>query len=234
MNGTSLLLLAALLTGSVERAHAAQETLDEGTFRLYRNGQQVGEERFVIRTERARNGALIKAIGNTTLERGEERVRISAALEASLPDMSPTGYQVEISSDGGRRIAGVVQGRRFLARILSERGEQLKEYTVSEGAVILDDDVTHHLFFVAQRAARGIGRLPVVIPQRSREVTAEVQVLGVAPSAVGARTVELSHIIIRAPGQPERHVYADERYRVIKVQIPERGFEAVRVPKEAP
>ncbi|MBI4513882.1 MAG: hypothetical protein HY702_07200 [Gemmatimonadetes bacterium] len=231
MRAIVLLCAVAVLAGSAGRP--AQETLDEGTFRLYRRGLPVGEERFVIRSERGRNGPVTKAIGNVTLERGEERVRISVALEATGPAMRPTGYQVEISSDGGRKIAGVVQGGRFLARILSERGERLKEYTVSEGAVILDDDIVHHHFFVAQRAARGISRLPVLIPQRDQELPADVQILGVARTSVGTRTLDLTHIVVRPRGAPERHVYTDERYRVMKVEIPETGFEAIRTPKEA-
>lgn len=224
------LVLATLL--AAPRPAAAQEVIDRGTFRLYREGRVIGEERFVIRSERAGETAVIKAIGTVSLERDGETLQISAALEASGPELNPTGYQVETTDGGRRRIAGVVQRGRFLARILSPRGEQLKEYVVSEGALILDEYIAHHHYFLALRAARGIGRVPIIVPQQNEQIFAQVEVVGVESTEVGGRTMQLTHIVLRPQNQPVRHVWADDRYRVMKVEIPEAQFRAVRIEEE--
>lgn len=212
---------------------AAQEVIDRGAFRLYRNGQVVGEERFVIRSERAGETQVIKAIASVTIERDGQMIQISAALEASGPDLNPTGYQVETSDDGRRKIAGIVQRGRFLARILSPRGEQLKEYVVSEGALILDGNMAHQHYFLALRAARGIGRVPIIVPQESRQIFAQVEVTGIEQTEVAGRAMQLTHIVLRPQTGPVRHIWADDRYRVMKIEIPESGFQAIRIEEES-
>lgn len=210
----------------------AQEVIDRGAFRLYRQDRVVGEERFVIRSERAGEAAVTKAIGTVTLELDGRTVQISMALEASGAELDPTGYQVETTDGDRRRIAGVVQRGRFLARILSPRGEQLKEYVVSEGALILDENIAHHHYFLALRAARGIGRVPIIVPQENRQIFAQVEVAGVESTDVAGRSMQLTHIILRPQGGPVRHVWADDRYRVMKVEIPDAQFRAIRIPEE--
>lgn len=211
---------------------AAQEVIDRGTFRLHRDGRVVGEERFVIRSERAAETRVIKALASVTLEREDGTVQISAALEASGPDLNPTGYQVETTDGGRQRIAGVVQRGRFLARIVSPRGEQLKEYVVSEGALILDENIAHHHYFLALRAARGIGRLPIIVPQQNRQIFAQVEVVGVESTDIGGRAMQLTHIVLRPQTGPVRHIWADDRYRVMKIEIPQTGFRALRIEEE--
>lgn len=229
---TVLLILAVAAAWPAQPA-APQEVIDRGTFRLYRGDRAVGEERFVIRSERAGDQRVLKAIGSVTLESDGATLQISAALEVSGPDLHPTGYQVETTDGGRSRIAGVVQRGRFLARIVSPRGEQLKEYVVSEGALILDQNLAHHHYFLTLRAARGIGRVPIIVPQENRQILAQVEVRGVETTELWGRPQQLTHIVLRPQGEPARHIWADDRYRVMKVEIPERGFRAVRVEEES-
>ncbi len=210
----------------------AQEIVDRGTFRLYRQGREIGQEEFLIRSERSGNGPLIRAFASITLERDGATVQMNARLEASGPDVNPTGYQVETTDGNRQRIAGIVQRGRFMARILSSRGEQLKEYVVSEGALILDEDIAHHYYFLALRAARGIGRVPIIVPQQNRQILAQVEVVGVENTDVAGRSRQLTHIILRPQGGAVRHIWADDRYRVMKIEVPQAGLTAIRTSEE--
>jgi hypothetical protein len=70
------------------------------------------------------------------------------------------------------------------------------------------------------------------VPQQNRQIFAQVEVAGVESTEVAGRALQLTHIILRPQGAAVRHVWADDRYRVMKVEIPDAQFRAVRVEEE--
>lgn len=205
-------------------ATAQVTTVDEGSFTIVRGGASAGREEFSIR--RTPGSANAVYVASATVSYDDRR--LSPALRADT-DGSPLAYQVEvrIGSEVQERFTGQVGRGRFSAQTKTPRGESTKEYVVSDGALILDDDVFHQYFFVAQGRRRS-GSVPVVIPRRNTQVTMSVQERGAEQVTIGGRPLEARHLVLNEPGGGQRDVWVDAQNRVLKVSIPARGVVATR------
>lgn len=214
-----LLVLAAPL--------GAQGTVvDQGTFRVTVGGQTAGTEEFVIRQSGSGTGSDVSASGRVEVTLPGGTLELVPRLRARGLDASPVSYQVDVGGDAPRRILGQVGSGRFSARIVSSSGEQLREYVASDRALILDDAVAHHYYFLAQRQRNGT--VPVIVPRENRQVVATVSSMGEERVDVGGTAASLFHLVVQVPGSSERHVWVDALSRVIRVRIPATGYEATR------
>jgi hypothetical protein len=223
---TSFFVVTALLSG--HRASAQTTTLDEGTFRLTVSGQEVGTETFNIRQNGTGENAVIVAQGRVGLDSERGAQELSASLEVAGPALRPAAYQVNVSGGESQKIAGRIVGGRFSARIVSPAGEMMREYLASDGAVLLDEGVAHHYYFLARRLdVDATTRIAVIVPRISKQLTAEVTV-GTAQVTVAGRTVTARRISVSVPGTPDRTVFTDTAGRVLRLEIPARNYVAER------
>ena len=139
---------------------------------------------------------------------------------------APVSYEVTIDGSDPSRTVGTLRGGRFSARTFSPSGEQLREYVASSGAVVLDELVAHHYHFLAQRMRSGT--VPVIIPRQNRQVMATVSDRGEERVEVAGTTARLYHLVVRPQGLSERHVWVDALGRVVKVEIPDANYVAIR------
>jgi hypothetical protein len=95
-------------------------------------------------------------------------------------------YDLELRGGDARRIRGSVTGSRASGADRLAGGETMREYLVTEGAVILDDGVAHHYYFLAQRAAAGASAVPIMVPRESRQMQATISLGGEEASAPAA------------------------------------------------
>lgn len=218
-------LLAVLLTAAAPAFLAAQ-TADQGTFRVYVDGREVGTEAFTIRQSGSGSGAEYAADGRVQLRLSTGSLDLTPRLRATGLDAAPAQYQVDVGGTSPQRIVGTISGGRVSAKIVTASGEQLREYVASSGAVVLDDGVAHHYFFLANRMRSG--RVPVIIPRENRQVVATVQSRGEEATDVNGQRVSLYHLVVSPAGGDERHVWVDALNRVVKVEIPSRAYRAVR------
>jgi len=207
-----------------EALTAQTVTLDEGTFRLLSKGRESGTETFSIRRNGTGESAVVIAVGRV----GGGGQEMNAQLQASGSALRPTAYEANIEGADPQQIAGRVIGSRFSARISSGAGEMMREYVASAGAVVVDEGFAHQYWFLAQRVGDQGGRVPVIIPRLSRQVTATVTVGGSEPVTVGRSRVSARKLTVTIPGQPERLVWVDDQGRVLRVEIPDRGYVAQR------
>jgi hypothetical protein len=214
-----LLLVAAAPLG-------AQTVVDQGTFQVTVRGQAAGREEFSIRQTGSGRGTEVVASGRVELTLPGGTLELTPRLRARGLDAAPVNYQVDVGGDSPSRLLGQVGSGRFSARIVSAAGEQLREYVASDRALVLDDGVAHHYYFLAQRARSGT--VPVIVPRENRQVMAAVSSMGEERVTVAGSPVSLFHLVVRLPGYGERHVWVDALNRVIRVRIPETGYEAVR------
>lgn len=215
-------LIALTLAGAPALLAAQTSTLDEGAFRLMVGGREVGRETFSIRQSGMGDAAVIVAQGRVTLDRRQ----VTSTLETS-GGLRPAAYEVEVEDDGRQRIAGRVVGGRFSAKITSPGGEMMREYLASEGAVLVDEGVAHHYFFLA-RAAANRPSVPIIVPQENRQVSVRVSVAGTEQVEVGGSSVEARRLLIEPAQGDTRHVWIDGRGRVLRLEIPAKQYVAVR------
>lgn len=217
------LLLAAAPVG------AQTTTLDEGSFRISIGGKEVGTETFSIRQNGSGEGAVIIAVGRVVLDADRGPQEVSSELQVGGRSLRPAAYEVRVEGTDAERITGRVVGSRFSAQIVSPAGESMREYLAGEGAVLAEDGVAHHYYFLARRVEGGATRIPVIIPRQSRQVTAQIAVTGSERVTVDGESLEAKKISIAPAGGQSRFVWVDAQGRVLRMEIPASNFVAARV-----
>ena len=218
-----------LVAGLALRAPAVSGQVginDAGTFDVQVGGRSAGTEPFEIRQSGGGGGAEITAAGRVHLVIPTGTVDLITQLETSGFEAEPVSYEVTVGGTAPRKLVGTFGDGRFSARIATTTGEQMREFVASSGATVLDDGVAHHYFFLARRMRNG--RVPVIIPRENRQVMATVRDAGEENVTIGESTVPLYHLEVQPDGGDMRHVWLDDLGRVIRVEIPSRGYVAVR------
>ena len=214
---------AVLAVATATAATAQTAVVDEGSFRLSVRGTPVGTETFRIQRSGSGANATLIAQGRVVLDSGEQT---RALLQVEGPGLRPAGYQIEVTGPQPQKITGQAAGSRFRATIVSNAGEQMREYLASDGAVVLDDGVAHQHYFLA--ALDGSGRVPIIIPRQSRQVTAQVTDTGSGEIRVAGQSVTARRLTVAPQGLPERIVWVDSQNRVLRLEIPSDDFVAER------
>lgn len=216
-----IICLAATLAVISPELPGQVEIVDQGRFVITENGRRIGTEDFVIRRAPSAGGDVFT--GTATVAYSERR--LAPALRTD-PKGAPLAYQMEIrvGPEVKESLRGQIGRGRFSARVRTPGGESAKEYIVSDGAVILDDEVFHQYYFLGMNARSG--SVPVVVPRRNEQFTMTVQGGGSEPVEIGGTRVTARHLEIRDQGGSTRHVWLDSQGRVLKVTI--NGVTAIR------
>jgi hypothetical protein len=222
----SLLLLALAPLAVAGTASAQTETEDQGTFQVLVGGRPVGTEDFSITQTGSGENAEIVATGRVRLQLPAGTLDLGPRLRTTGFQAQPVSYEVTIGGTSPQKIVGTLGNGRFSTRIVTQSGEQLREYLASSGAIVLDDGVAHQYYFLARRMRAG--RVPVIIPRENRQAMATVTSRGEERVQLGSKSPSLYHLVIDIPGGGERHVWVDALSRVVKVEIPDRDYSAVR------
>jgi hypothetical protein len=199
---------------------------DVGAFEIFVNDRPVGTEQFEIRQTGVGANSEFIASGRVQVLLPSGSLDLTPVLRSTGLQADPVRYEVAIGGDAPRQIVGTVGSGRFTATIRTPAGEQLREYVASVGAIILEEGVAHHYYFLARRTRNG--RLPILIPRENRQVMAQVTARGEEAVTIRGTSVTLYHLVVLPEGGEERHVWVDALGRVIRVQIPDRSYLAVR------
>ena len=226
-------MIAALAAYASFATHASAQTvtLDEGSFRLSVAGKEIGTETFSIRQNGTGESAVIIAVGRVVLEVEGRPQEVSSELQVGGRTFRPAAYEVRVQGDGAERITGRVVGSRFSAQIVSPAGESMREYLAGDGAVLADDGVAHHYYFLARRLENGPVRIPIIIPRQNRQVTAQVTVVGNERIAVGGQSLDARKLNVAPAGGPARSVWIDTLGRVLRLEIGSFIAQRVAAPK---
>jgi hypothetical protein len=221
-------LLSATMLAVPNAAPAQVAVVDEGSFTITRGGTRVGQETFTIRRTAASGGEVY--VANATVD--YDARRISPALRADGA-FAPLAYQLEVRAgdEVQERLRGRVGRGRFIAEVNTPKGQSVKEYIVSNDALVLDDDVFHQYYFLAQRARTlgpSGGSAPVVVPRSNTQVVMRVRSAGEERLTVGRATLNARQLVLTEPGGATRRIWVDEQGRVLKVSLDGRGVVATR------
>jgi hypothetical protein len=218
------LLLSALTLAFA--APAAAQGGDQGTFRVFVDDREVGTEEFTITQMGTGASAELVAIGRVRVGLPDGTLELDSRLRARGIGADPVDYQVTVGGSAPSRTIGTIGGGRFSAKIVTPTGEQLREYVASNGAVVLDQGVAHHYYFLAQRTHQG--RVPVIVPRENRQVIATVTNRGEESVSVNGGATTLFHLVVQPQGGDEHHVWVDALNRVVRVEVPARAWRAER------
>lgn len=222
-------LLLVLLSTWTGTAVAQNITLDEGSFRITIAGRDVGSESFSIRQSGPDANPAINARGNVTIDSAGTAEELRSALQLTGPALQPTAYNLRIVGERGEeQIAGRIVAGRFIAKILSPTGEELREYLASERAVLIDRGIIHHYYFLARRMEGDSLRVPVIIPRQGRQIAATVRRAGEEEVIIGGRRTMARRLVVTPTEGNEVHLWVDDRSRVLRLEVPALRFDARR------
>lgn len=229
-NTIAALAALALSAGGL---NAQTTTLDEGSYRISIGGKEVGTETFSIRQNGTGEGAVIIAVGRVVLDAEKGPQEVSSELQVGGRTLRPAAYEVRVQGSGAERITGRVVGGRFSAQIVSPAGESMREYLAGDGAILADDGVAHHYYFLARRLTGASARIPLIIPRQSRQVIAQVTATDDVSTVIGGEKLDARRLSVTPGNGQERLVWIDAEGRVLRMEVPASGFVAVRtaVPK---
>lgn len=227
-NMRTLSYVVALSLALPSVSFAQVTTVDEGSFTITRGGtrpaDRIGQESFTIRRTRGPGGDVV--VANATVTFDTEHIAPALRTDTSF---SPLAYQVEVRTGNDvERLRGRIGGGRFSAQLKTAKGESSKEYIVSDGALILDDDVFHQYYFLVQRVRGGSATIPVVIPRRNTQETMRIQAGANEQVRVGTTSADARHYTIQEPNGATRQVWADAQGRILKVQLDSGNITATR------
>jgi hypothetical protein len=218
--GLGALLLAGFTTPSPAQG---ARLVDGGSFSITVNGQRAGREDFTISA--TPRGQMVEHIAQATVTFGDRRLSPSLIADSSGV---PLSYKITTRSTSGgpESWQGTIVRGKVSARIETPRGPAAREFIVTEGALILDDDVFHQYYFLAQRRANGT--LTVVVPHRNAQLRLQISTAGDERVQIGTQEIDARHLVLTEPSGAQREVWVDKQGRVLRVAIPAQGIVAVR------
>lgn len=227
MNGRACLLALLSLCAPVSPLSAQGVVVDQGRFAVTLDARQAGTEEFSVR--RAGFGRDDAFYANSVIrlsrEGGAQEVR--TLLRASPPDGATEEYQATVTGLEAMEL-GLTRDRiggRYRALVRSGLGEENREFPARPDTKTLDLDVAHQYYFL--RELREGSTVHVLVPRDRRQTSMRVgpwseDEIQLGPNRVVARRVELSS------GEDRHVVWFDRLGRVVRVEVPGRGYVAER------
>ena len=215
-------LLALFLFSTAARAQSSA-VVDEGTFMVTQKGTPLGRESFRIVRAPAPGGQVFRATGQSAL--GGHRVSTSLGTDSLGV---PVSYESELTQKGEviQRVQGRGRPGRLSVLMSTKTGESAREYVLNSGALLMDEDVFHHFFFVLMSTERQ--QLNVIAPRAGQQARFQLESRGEDSVEVAGRFLPSRHFALVGPSGLAREVWIDAKGRLLKVTIPEKGLVAVR------
>lgn len=213
-----------LLAGSPPAASAQGRLLDSGTLLVSRGGVPIGREEFTVQQGNsvAPGGFTISVRSYYPPSRAQPSV--APVLELGADSQPTSTHMVEFGAEQ-RRVFVQVDDRRVTVRTMSSAGESVRQYPGSERLVIADASALS-LYAVPPSAAGLVGE---IWPREYRHGVSPLVDLGVEAATVQGRNLRLRHLVLGS-GEGARHLWYDDRGRLMKVDVPGTNLTAVRGP----
>lgn len=218
--------LSALVWAMSAPAAVAQSVVvDQGTFAILIDGEEMGSEEFSIRRAGLLNNAAFIASGVVSLRHADGVSELRPVLRARAPVGATDGYQLKVTGPSPLEVTMNVAGPRFVSRFQSTRGREEREFRARPETRILDSGIAHHYYFL--RALREGDTAPIISPQLRLEGLLRVSAVVDEELQVGKNLVQARRVTFEREGY-EQTVWFDRQGRVIRVEIPSEGYVAVR------
>ena len=220
--------VSAAVAAVVAPAEARGQLVDRGTFLLHAGGEEVGTEEFTILRQGTGDAQLTLATGTLTMHDG--RV-VKTILRLVGTTMVLNEYEVSVSGSDTLAVRVIRDGNRLRTRSVGPWGEEAWEYPARASTVVLDDGVAHHHFLLGAllEVYGAEARIHAVAPLAQMEALPAQAELGSETIDVGGESVETTRVSLSSGGD-RRTAWFDGSGRLVRVALPARGFEAVRLP----
>jgi hypothetical protein len=216
-------LITGLLLGSTATFRAQGPVLDAGTFVISYRGTAIGRESFTLRSGRAGEPAGYTLSSSATYPRGATHVTLSPVVEWGS-DSLPLQVQFDVFGDGQSRVYLRFGPRRVSLRIVRPGGESARELPAATRELVADDSVFALHALQPDRAAS-----QAIFPRSGTRLPARLEDRGLDQTTLRGVAYRLRHLVLTL-GPQERHLWYDERGRLMRVDIPALELTAERSP----
>jgi len=189
-----------------------------------RAGDRVGREDFLIRSTPAPGGRGLMAQANSVLGARRVRPMLNADSGGAI-----VRYQSEVREDGRlvTSYSGQATRDHYAARARLEDGESAREFRLPAGTVAAEDEMLHHLWFVARRGPGAV--VSVLVPSRSVVETVRIELVGMERLSINAQEFDARRLRLVTDGSGViREVWVDRADRILKVSLPAQHLVAIR------
>lgn len=205
------------------------ERLDVGSFTLFVGAQRTGREQFSMRKIVSQDGAVLELRAESASGERRSAMRLEADSAGT-----PVRYSLEERSgaDVTRRLGGQRLRGRFATLARGVSGEAAREYLLTPGAIILEDDglLQYALLVRGRRADVGVTQaIPTLTPTENRQGSVRLVLETQRDTVViaGARRAAWRWRVVLTNGD-SRTIWADADGRLLRILLPARGIDAVR------
>jgi len=204
-------------------------SVDENAFRIYLDGEVVGREEFSIRRIGPGGQQRIILRGKVELDLSEGRLNLAPAMDVQGGTLRVSDYQIKVSGTEATDIFVSVSGNRYLARVVSSSGEQLREFRAGPGSVLLDEGVVHHHYLLNPFLdGESSVSLTVLMPRAGRQERMTLSLVGEEEIRVGGVLVPDARRYHLEGGDHTRDIWFDSHGRILRMEIPSQGYLAER------
>jgi hypothetical protein len=224
-------LLALVAAGAIPAAAGApvgrfaqgSTVVDEGTFMVSRDGAPVGRESFKIVRAPGLGGQAFRAVATSAI--GDERISVILATDSAGV---PVSYDFQLSRRGDllQRVQGRGRLDRFSILVQTRSGEAAREYVVHDGTVLIDENVFHHVFFVALSATPSAST--IIVPRTATQAAVRREALEPESLSIGGRRVPATHAALADSTGRIAEWWSDAGGRLLKVALPRQSLVALR------
>ncbi len=216
-------LAAGLLLGSMAAGRAQGPLLDAGTFIISHRGTAVGRESFTLRSGRAGEPGGYTLSSSATYLKGDAQATLSPVVEWGS-DSLPLQVQFDVFGDGQSRVYLRFGPRRVSVRLVRPGGESARELPAAGNELVVDDSV-----FALHALPPGRAAAQAIFARTGTRLAARLEDRGLDQTTLRGVVHRLRHLVLTV-GQQERHLWYDERGRLMRVDIPALELTAERAP----
>ena len=218
----TLWLIPVMMTFNAAPALTQTTPVDQGTFTITRAGAPYGTEAFLIIRQPGANGAAYTLSATRSLE-GRT---IRSSLKTDSLGGPITYMRQEIGASPGTLTASGNNAGRLTVNV-GEGGERSsKDYLLSSGTLLLEEDLVHQLYFVClDGRPRSIA---YVSPDSRTASTGALTAVGEEEVELGTRARVAARHFAFGSGAARRDIWIDSNGRLLRISIPGRQIEAVR------
>jgi hypothetical protein len=215
----ALRLVPALIAFAASMGAQSSILVDEATFVIRQSGGLLGTESFKI----------IRRLGSDGPEYMAQAVRtIEGQVVKSALTCDSSGGATKYSRAVTGRSPAQISAQRSPGRLtVDETGVRTstKDYLFGPGALIIDDDLIHQLYFATWRD--GSRSIAYVSPGSGSAGTTALAALGRETVTIGRDTIAAWRLAF-GTGIAKRDIWVDSSRRLLKVSIPSQRLEATR------
>lgn len=222
-------LTAAFVALASSQASAQSVRVDVGSFTTFVDGRRAGREQFSLQAINSADGRSFELRMESAA--GERRAAVRLETDSAG---TPLRYTVE-ERDGARitlRLGGQRVRGRFATLARGTRGEAAREYLLTAGAIVLEQDGIHQYSMLLRNRRLGEGdslRVPTLAPVENQQgrVVLTLESMADTVTIAGSRRTALRWRATTDAGDA-RLIWADPEGRILRLRIPSRRFEALR------